>query len=263
VKNNEELILENFSTLFMKEIEKNFPNLNKYESLIRKIFSHLLELWKNAKYKDRTHDVEHVLKVLEYSTYIVKKEKINLNEKKLLSLIISIIFHDVGLFFVKKPNEIDKTIEIFLEFYKNLDKKEKEILDKELIIKAIREHSFNKSKEQSNIISKILYDADKLDALGIRGFYRACVYDDENKRFLLDPKKNYKYYLSLFKKGQLTKEECKKIFNDKFYILDHFFIKLFWIKEKLNFNSSKELAKKLENDMFELIEKLQDKYLKN
>lgn len=244
----------NFKELFIRKVIKNF-NISKDELyLIKKALDFFIVSWERGIYKDKTHDFLHVIKVLDYSIYILKREKIKLNKKESLNLLISIVFHDIGLFFAKKPNEIEKSIELFLRFYEGLNKKEKKIIDKNLVIKLIKEHSFSKSKDQSNLISKILYDADKLDALGVRGFYRVLVYDKD--RFLLNPVIDYNYYLSLLKKGLLSRKKCSKIFNDKIYILDHFFLKIFWIKERLNFDSSKKLAKLLEKEIIYLIEKL-------
>jgi uncharacterized protein len=248
-------IFQRYKNYFMTKVIQNFPELRGKLNIIEKSLNYFLKLWKEAQYFDKAHDIEHIIKVLDYSIYIIKKEKLNLNEKELVNLIISIIFHDVGLFFVKKPYEIEETVEIFSNFYETLNKKEKNILDYDLIINSIREHSFSKSEEQTNLISKILYDADKLDALGVRGFYRMIVFNNKDRN-LLNPEINYLYFLELIQNKKLTKKDCLEIFNDKLYIIDHFFLKLFWIKEKLNFQSSKELAKKLEKDLVCVIKKL-------
>ena len=50
------------------------------------------------------------------------------------------------------------------------------------IVDAIREHSFSSGLKPQSLESKILSDADKLDALGAIGIYRAIAYSIEHGR---------------------------------------------------------------------------------
>ena len=50
------------------------------------------------------------------------------------------------------------------------------------VTEAIRAHSFSAKREAVSLEAKILSDADKLDALGAVGVYRAAMYSSEQGR---------------------------------------------------------------------------------
>jgi HD superfamily phosphodiesterase len=255
----EKSLEEVFKDLLIKKSKEFFNDFNKKDSksleikkIIEKAVDFLIENYKNKRRIDNTHNLQHFYNVLNYSLKIIKNENLTINEKEKLSLIIAILFHDIGLFFVEKPKDIEKSIEIFKEFYNKLSDNEKDLINEEKIIEAIDSHSFKRNKKQKSLIAKILYDSDKLDVLGVCGFYRVCVYN-EGKKLLFNPKLDYLSYLFKLKTNQLNRDKCLEIFNDELFVIDHYFTKIYWIKYKLNFDWSKKEAIKLENQIEKVI----------
>ena len=56
----------------------------------------------------------------------------------------------------------------------------------EKIIGAIISHSFTKKVKPNSFEAKILSDADKLDAIGAVGIYRAAMFCEEHERSIKD-----------------------------------------------------------------------------
>ena len=52
----------------------------------------------------------------------------------------------------------------------------------EAIVEAIETHSFSEGREPRTLEAKVLSDADKLDAMGAIGIYRAATYSGEHQR---------------------------------------------------------------------------------
>ena len=233
--------MEDLKSLFLDLINKKLILSSKEKLFIEKTLSFFLDSWNKRVIDDMCHSPHHFYNVLSLSFKIIENEDLNLSRKELLSLITAVLFHDIGLFFIKKPKDVEKSIFLFKKFFNALNREERGLIDFDLVIKAIDEHSFSRNKNNSSLISKILYDADKLDVIGFIFFYRTSVYSNY-KKFLLNYNIGFNYlkYLKMINKGNLTREDCLKIFNDEIYVIDHYFIKAFWLKEKLNFNYSKK-----------------------
>ncbi|MEO2154868.1 MAG: HD domain-containing protein [Nanoarchaeota archaeon] len=256
----EKSLEEIFRDLLIKKSEEFFNDFDKRESksldkikkIVEKVVDFLIKKYKNKRRIDNTHNLQHFYNVLNYSLKIIKNENLSMNEKEKLTLIVAILFHDIGLFFVEKPKDIEKSIEIFKKFYNELSNDERDLINEEEVIEAINSHSFKRNKKQKSLIAKILYDSDKLDVLGAYGFYRVCIYN-EGKKLLFNPKLDYLDYLLKLKTNQLSREKCLEIFNDEVFVIDHYFTKIYWIKYKLNFEWSKKEAVKLENQIERII----------
>lgn len=99
----------------------------------------------------------------------------------------------------------------------------------QIIKKAIIEHSFSKGLKPSCIEAAIVQDADRLDALGAIGILRcAAVNTQMNARF-------YDPFDPLAEMREL---------NDKSFMIDHYFVKLFKLPDLMNTESGKKLAQK-------------------
>jgi len=236
---------------FINEVKK-FSS----EELVLKAASFVFEKWLERKINDKTHNLFHILSVLKNAFLIVKEERIKLIKEDKTNLILACLFHDLGLFFVKKPNDIEKSIELFKEF---CEVNNCEI--RETVINAIKQHSFSKDLERTNLISKILYDADKIDVLGFYGIYRAIVFPYNDKE-LLDLNKNYKKLVSL-KKEEIKKLIAKGYFDDKKFVFDHYFTKMIFIPEKLHFDFSRKISLKLLERTKEFIVKTEEELKKS
>ena len=184
------------------------------------------KLWTLVKEKydhvDPSHDFNHILRVVRMCERIGRVEGADLN-----ILLPAALLHDV----VNVPkNHPDRK-----EASKMAAKEASGILfhlgysDSEIerISTVIVEHSFSLGKAPSSIESAILQDADRLDALGAIGIMRtvscgarfeARYYDDE------DP------------------FAINRALDDKSFTLDHFYVKLFQLADKMNTQSAKTQA---------------------
>lgn len=140
-----------------------------FDIIYDKIKEEVMDLFTDAK---GSHDWEHTERVIKLALRLSKKEKADTNVIRFASLL-----HDIGR---KSP---EKNIshadtgaviaeEILLKY----------INDKEFIknvINCIRKHSFRKGETLNTIEEKIVYDADKLDAIGAIGIGRAFVFSGE------------------------------------------------------------------------------------
>ena len=80
----------------------------------------------------------------------------------------------------------------------------------ERIVEAIRVHSFSERLEAASLEAQILSDADKLDAMGAIGVYRAGQYSGEHDRPLEDYVGHFHEKL-LTLKGLLYTDEARKL----------------------------------------------------
>ena len=103
------------------------------------------------------------------------------------------------------------------------------------VINIIENISFKGGNFQNTFSSKeldIVQDADRLDAIGAIGIARMFNYGGFKNRVIYDPK--------IAPKNKMTKEEYKK--NDS-PTINHFYEKLFLLKDKMNTQTGKEIAK--------------------
>ena len=103
------------------------------------------------------------------------------------------------------------------------------------VINIIENISFKGGNFEKKFSSKeldIVQDADRLDAIGAIGIARMFNYGGFKNRTIYDPK--------IAPKNKMTKEEYKK--NDS-PTINHFYEKLFLLKDKMNTETGKEIAK--------------------
>lgn len=110
-----------------------------------------------------------------------------------------------------------------------------------LISQAIIEHSFSKGLKPTSLEAAILQDADRLDALGAIGILRCAAVNTQMKSSFYDP------FDPLAEMREL---------NDKSFMLDHYFVKLFKLPEMMNTRKGKELAGKRVSFMQSFIQEL-------
>ena len=113
------------------------------------------------------HRFDHILRVLALSTKIGENMKVSERVVRAAAML-----HDVG-----RPNESETGIshsilsgEMSRPLLRELEYSDIEI---EQIVDAIRTHRFSEGLEPNSLEGKILCDADKLDAMGAVGIYRA------------------------------------------------------------------------------------------
>ena len=191
--------------------------------LIGKTISFVKEKLANA---EGGHDWFHVERVYRNAILISKNEVCNTAIVQLGALL-----HDIA---DSKFHDGDETVgpQMAREFLESQEVDEATISH---VINIIENISFKGGNFQNTFSSKeldIVQDADRLDAIGAIGIARMFNYGGFKNRVIYDPK--------IAPKNKMTKEEYKK--NDS-PTINHFYEKLFLLKDKMNTETGKEIAK--------------------
>lgn len=97
----------------------------------------------------------------------------------------------------------------------------------DIIKKGIIEHSFSKGLKPSCLEAAIVQDADRLDALGAIGILRCAAINTQMKSSFYDP------FDPLAEMREL---------NDKSFMIDHYYVKLYKLPELMNTKNGKRMA---------------------
>jgi uncharacterized protein len=192
----------------------------------------------NLEKNDASHDFSHIERVWKLAKTIWEKEKGDMFIIELWALLHDIADH--------KYYDWDETIwpKMAREFLSSLNVDEEKI---DHIVKIIENISFSKSldweKKFDSIELQIIQDADMLDAIWALWIARTFTYWWAKGRKLYDP--NIKPNLNM------TKEEYKK---SKSPTLNHFYEKLFLLKDRMNTVTWKEIAEKRHKFMEDFVE---------
>lgn len=158
---------------------------------------------------DPAHDWAHIERVYRNGMAIARTEP----SVNLILLKAALLLHDIGAKVFGKGNAVVavNTIADLLTPF---------AVDPSLypaIVTAINEHSFTRGAPPSTLEAAIIQDADRLDAIGAIGIARCFAYGGANHRALYDP-------------------------NDQTNSIQHFYDKLFTLKDKMNTTEGKRLA---------------------
>jgi uncharacterized protein len=173
---------------------------------------------------DPSHDILHVRRVVKLAKDLAKKENANLN-----IVIPAAYLHDCVYIcksdsrrFQASTLSAEKAISLLESWgYDN------QYFDQ--IFHAIQGHSFSANIKVDSLEAKIVQDADRLDALGAIGIARCFIFGGIAKRSIYHDEDPF----------------CiQRTPDDSTNNLDHFFIKLLRLHEKLNTESAKEEGKR-------------------
>ena len=122
------------------------------------------------------HTYDHIERVLNLVLKIAEK-----TEADIRVLGASALLHDIGRPFEKMAGKSHSILsgEMSVEFLKKIGYSDSEI---ESVIQAIRTHRFSEGLEPVSVEGKILSDADKLDAMGAIGVFRAIAQSSVDNR---------------------------------------------------------------------------------
>lgn len=167
------------------------------------------------------HDYYHIERVVINARKILRTEQAD-------SFIVELAawLHDLGDH--KLHNGVDKSEELINPFLKSLAV-EQSIIDR--IIEIVSQVSFSKGNRPSSIEAEIVQDADRLDAIGAIGIARCFAYGGSKNRILYSPDEKEKKNSSI----------------------QHFYDKLFKLKDLMNTESAKLIAAKRHSFMEEYI----------
>ena len=194
-----------------------------YPELINKTISFVKAKLENA---EGGHDWFHIERVFKNAVLIAKNEDCNVIVVKLSALL-----HDIA---DSKFHEGDESVgpKIARDFLESENVDEEIITHVVHIIKNISYKGGNFEKKFSSLELDVVQDADRLDAIGAIGIARAFNYGGFKNRALYDPK--------IAPNSRMSKEEYKK--NDA-PTLNHFYEKLLLLKDKMNTDTGKQIAK--------------------
>lgn len=126
-----------------------------------------IENYMKSCVKETAHDREHIYRVLGNCLKIAEKES-NVDYDILLS---AALLHDIGRDGKKKKHN-ETGAEMAREYLRTIDFPVEKI---ESVCDAVFTHSNESYGQQKTLEAKILYDADKLDAVGIMGISRSLI----------------------------------------------------------------------------------------
>ena len=191
--------------------------------LISKTISFVKTKLENA---EGGHDWFHIERVYRNAILIYKNEVCNTVVVQLGALL-----HDIA---DSKFHDGDETIgpKIAREFLELQQVDELTIAHLIKIIENISYKGGNFEKAFSSIELDIVQDADRLDAIGAIGIARMFNYGGFKNRTIYDPQ--------IAPNLKMTKEEYKKNTSPT---INHFYEKLFLLKDKMNTATGKEIAK--------------------
>ncbi len=184
-----------------------------------------------------SHGWEHTERVYNLALHIAQIEKANLGIVKLAAFL-----HDIGRDYEDNSNgkicHAEKGAEIARNILEDLDIEVKTI---SRIVHCIECHRFRKEKPLQLLEAKVLYDADKLDAIGAVGIGRAFLFAGETGAKLHDPN------VDTLK----TKEYSK---DDTAY--REFLVKLQKVKDKMQTKEGQRIAEERHNFMVTFFDRI-------
>lgn len=207
-----------------------------------KIIDDAIEFVKKAFENDHSgHDYFHTLRVYKTATRIAEREKADI-----LTVQLSALLHDVD------------DIKLSPQTHKNKDRavtflKEHGVADENIrtICNIIGEVSFKgtDSVTPKTVESMCVQDADRLDAIGAIGIARAFAYGGNHNRVMHDPdiKPNLQMNGEQYRKSQST-------------TVNHFYEKLFLLKDMMNTATAREIAEQRESYMKAFLSQFLDEW---
>ena len=208
----------------------------------KEIINQALEYVKEIFENDYSgHDYFHTLRVFKMATRIAEKENADVETVQLAALL-----HDVDDFKLSPETYEEK---INARNFLNDKHVPEETIEK--ICKIIGEISFvgTDSVVPQTLEGKCAQDADRLDAIGAIGIARAFAYGGNHNRTMHDP--------NIPPKLNMNAEEYH---NHISTTVNHFYEKLFSLKDMMNTDSAKEIAWDRERYMREYIDEFMDEW---
>jgi len=175
-----------------------------------KLLDILMEASKRRQKLNGCHGFKHTERVVQLCSVLGDRLGADISV-----LIPAAILHDVGR---GEDDHAEKGAEIARTILKENGVPPHKI---EKIVETIRVHSFSGGLEALNLEAQILSDADKLDAMGAIGVYRAGQYSGEHDRSLEDYVVHFHEKL-LTLKDLLYTDEARKLAEDRHRFMESY-----------------------------------------
>jgi uncharacterized protein len=194
------------------------------------------------------HDWFHIQRVFNNSILISKEENVNI-----LVVSLGALLHDIA---DAKFNDGNESLgpKMAENFMLSINVPTETINH---VVKIIKFSSFKAGLSDGKIKKKlftskelqVVQDADRLDAIGAIGIARAFNYGGFKNRMLYDP--------NIPPNLDMTKEEYK---NSTAPTINHFYEKLLLLKDKMNTNTGKRIAKERHQYMVDYLEQFYNEW---
>lgn len=171
---------------------------------------------------DPAHDWAHIGRVAKVAQELAKDFNVNLE-----CVLAGVYCHDLINLPKDHPDRKNASTLSAKEAEPLLEKAGFSPDEIKLIQKAIIEHSFSKGLKPSCPEAAIVQDADRLDALGAIGILRCAAVNTQMKSTFYDPFD--------------PMAEMREL-DDKKFMLDHYFVKLFKLPDMMNTPAGKKLG---------------------
>ena len=185
------------------------------------------------------HDYYHSLRVYKNAMKIADKEKCNKRMVALASLL-----HDVDDVKLFDSEDYENAKKIMQSAQVDEDTIEK-------VVEIIKTVSFRgrESIVPDTIEGKVVQDADRLDAIGAIGIARAFAYGGNKERCMYDP--NVPICFDM---------DANEYIENEGTTINHFYEKLFKLKDMMNTETAKEIARNRDEFMREYIKRFLDEW---
>ncbi|KAI3658315.1 hypothetical protein MP638_004148 [Amoeboaphelidium occidentale] len=216
--------------------------------VIDKVEQFVKEYFQRNKF-DVSHDILHVQRVKSTALSLAAMEaKHNQTQIDLEVVKLAALLHDVGDYKYAKEGspsaaeEVSKLLNELQYAQTTIDK----------VLYVIENISFRKEISQKASVDhpielKIVQDADRLDAIGAVGIARCFSFGAARDRPMYDP--------NVLPKENMTKEEYdEQIKKNNSVTLNHFYEKLFKIKDMMKTESGKKIAQQRHDFMVTFVE---------
>lgn len=158
---------------FIENIKEKKVKMYKDQEL-KRVYFFSLNYCKKYGNKSNGHSYKHTQRVLKNAIKIIKKYKLR-KKVNVKTIIVSCLLHDISRsygFNGKDHGQVSYNIvKGFLKNTLNFNKQELALIEP-----CMSNHCINNKKTHKSLEEKILYDADKNDGFGLRGYWRIFVY---------------------------------------------------------------------------------------
>lgn len=191
------------------------------------------------------HDWWHIQRVWNTSKTIASETSGQVN---LFIIELAALLHDIA---DHKFHDGDITIgpKVAREWLENQKINEDVIQQVTEIIKDLSFKGAEVATPMKSIEGKIVQDADRLDAIGAIGIARAFAYGGHKSRELYNPEIKPTKHISF---------EAYK--NDKGHTINHFYEKLFLLKDRMNTKAAKKMANERHQFMKEYVDRFMSEW---
>lgn len=188
------------------------------------------------------HDIAHIERVVKLARHIQTTEP----ESDLFIVTMSAYLHDV--IDDKVTDNSEQARQDLITFLKQQSVTESV---QNAILDIIDNMSFRKNLSTKQSLSKegqIVQDADRLDALGAIGIGRTFYYGGNKQNMMHDPK--------VLPRSDMTEDDYKRPNT----VINHFYEKLFLLKDQMNTHAGKKLAAKRHQILVDFVKQFEDEW---